>query len=135
MAKGAVAALDKAGIEHGVGKKIMPSYKTKRIASMMVEVISDILANEAKAMDEIYSWLAKSGAKKALIHLDLDVLDPKELYAAVGNTGILSVENVINAINLISQNTEVVGLSIAEHLPKAQIKLKELLSNLPLIKE
>lgn len=43
--------------------------------------------------------------------------------------------NVINAINLISQNTQVVGLSVAEHLPKVQIKLKELLSNLPLIKE
>ena len=40
-----------------------------------------------------------------------------------------------NAINLISQNTQVVGLSVAEHLPKVQIKLKELLSNLPLIKE
>lgn len=44
-------------------------------------------------------------------------------------------ENVINAINLISQNTEVVGFSVVWHLPKAQIKLKELLSNLPLIKE
>lgn len=86
-------------------------------------------------MSEIRAWLAKSGAKKALIHLDLDALNPKELYAAVGNTGILSVENVINAINLISQNAQVVGLSVAEHLPKAQIKLKELLSNLPLIKE
>lgn len=44
-------------------------------------------------------------------------------------------ENVINAINLISQNAQVVGFSVAEHLPKVQIKLKELLSNLPLIKE
>ena len=86
-------------------------------------------------MDELRAWLVKSGAKKALIHLDLDVLDPKELYAAVGNTGILSVANVINAINLISQNAQVVGLSVAEQLPKVQIKLKELLSNLPLIKE
>lgn len=43
--------------------------------------------------------------------------------------------NVINAINLISQNTQVVGFSAVWHLPKVQIKLKELLSNLPLIKE
>lgn len=77
----------------------------------------------------------KKRGEKVLIHLDLDVLDPKELYAAVGNTGILSVANVINVINSISQNTQVVGLSVAEHLPKVQIKLKELLSNLPLIKE
>ncbi len=86
-------------------------------------------------MSEIHAWLAKSGAKKALIHLDLDALNPKELYAAVGDTGILSVANVINTINLISQNAQVVGLSVVWHLPKVQIKLKELLSNLPLIKE
>ena len=42
--------------------------------------------------------------------------------------------NVINAINLISQNAQVVGLSVAEHLPKVQIKLKELLSNLRSLK-
>ena len=95
----------------------------------------DILADEAKAMSEIRAWLAQSGVKKALIHLDLDVLDPKELYVAVGDTGVLSITQTINAINLISQNAEVVGLTIAEHLPKAQIKLNELLKNLPLIKK
>lgn len=95
----------------------------------------DIVENEAKAIDEIRAWLAQSGAKKALIHLDLDVLNPKELYIAVGDTGVLSIANVINAINAVSANTEVVGLSVAEHLPKAQIKLKEMLKNLPLIKQ
>lgn len=120
----------------GLNSNEAQHYNDRR-ESLGIQAIwgKDILANETKAMSEIRAWLAKSGAKKALIHLDLDVLDPKELYAAVGNTGILSVENVINAINLISQNTQVVGLSVAEHLPKVQIKLKELLSNLPLIKE
>lgn len=95
----------------------------------------DIVENEAKAIDEIRAWLAQSGAKKALIHLDLDVLNPKELYIAVGDTGVLNIENVLNAINAVSESTEVVGLSVAEHLPKAQIKLKEMLKNLPLIKQ
>lgn len=120
----------------GLNSNEAQHYNDRR-ESLGIQAIwgKDILANEAKAMSEIHAWLAKSGATKALIHLDLDVLDPQELYAAVGNTGILSVENVKNVINLISQNTQVVGLSVAEHLPKAQIKLKELLSNLPLIKE
>ena len=94
----------------------------------------DILADEAKAVAQIRAWLGQSKARKVLIHLDLDVLDPKEIYAAVGDTGVLSVANVVNAINSISQNAEVVGLTIAEHFPKAQIKLKELLKNLPFIK-
>ena len=120
----------------GLNSNEAQHYNDRR-ESLGIQAIwgKDILANEAKAMSQIRAWLAKSGAKKALIHLDLDALNPKELYAAVGNTGILSVANVINAINLISQNAQVVGLSVAEHLPKVQIKLKELLSNLPLIKE
>lgn len=120
----------------GLNSNEAQHYNDRR-ESLGIQAIwgKDIVENEAKAMSEIRAWLVKSGAKKALIHLDLDVLDPKELYAAVGNTGILSVANVMNVINLISQNTQVVGLSVAEHLPKVQIKLKELLSNLPLIKE
>ena len=51
----------------------------------------DIVSDEANSLAKIRAWLKQSGAKKALIHLDLDVLDPKELYAAVGDTGILSI--------------------------------------------
>ena len=94
----------------------------------------DIFANEAKAMSEIRAWVAQSRAKKVLIHLDLDVLNPKELYIAVGDSGILSTAQVVSAINAVSQNAEVVGLTIAEHLPKTEIKLKELISKLPLIR-
>lgn len=81
------------------------------------------------------AWLKERGITKVLIHLDLDVLNPKELYVAVGDSGILNVANVLNAINALSQNAEVVGLTIAEHLPKAELQLKAMLKNLPLIKE
>lgn len=118
----------------GLNSNEAEHYKARR-ENLGIASISgnDIVGDEAKALDEIRAWLAQSGAKKALIHLDLDVLNPKELYVAVGDTGILSVENVINAINVVSESTEVVGLTIAEHLPKAQIKLKEMFKNLPLI--
>ena len=120
----------------GLNSNEAQHYNDRR-ESLGIQAIwgKDILADEAKAMSEICAWLAQSGAKKVLIHLDLDVLNPKELYVAVGDTGVLSIAQTINAINLISQNAEVVGLTIAEHLSKAQIKLNELLKNLPLIKE
>lgn len=70
-----------------------------------------------------------------MIHLDLDVLDARELYIAVGNTGQMSLEQVMRVINDIAAQYEVVGLTIAEHLPKAHIKLRRLLENLPLVKE
>ncbi|RDU58223.1 arginase family protein, partial [Helicobacter sp. MIT 14-3879] len=86
----------------------------------------------AQDSSKILEWLKGSGAKKVMIHLDLDVLDSKELYVAVGNTGQMKIEQVGNIINEIARDYELVGLSIAEHLPKAQIKLKRLLENLPL---
>ena len=91
-------------------------------------------SDEIKALSQIKAWIKQCGAKKVAIHLDLDVLNPKELYVAVGNTGILSVSQVINAINTANESAEIVGLTIAEHFPKAQIQLKTLLENLPLIK-
>lgn len=89
----------------------------------------------AKDSNKVLEFLRQSGAKKVLIHLDLDVLDPNELYVAVGNTGEMKIAQVARVINDIVKDYEVVGLTIAEHLPKAQIKLKGLLESLPLIKE
>lgn len=110
-------------------------YKARREALGIQSVDGTaFVSDEAKALSSIKAWLGQCGAKKALIHLDLDVLNPKELYVAVGDTGVLSIANVINAINAVSANTEVIGLTVAEHLPKAQIQLKHLLENLPLIK-
>lgn len=97
----------------------------------------EFMRNEAEALGEISAWVksrGQSGVKKMLIHLDLDVLNPRELYIAVGDSGVLTVAQVISAINAVSENAEVVGLTIAEHFPKAQLQLKELLKNLPLIR-
>ena len=111
-------------------------YNARR-ESLGVHSISgnDIISDEAKAMSAISAWLKERGITKVLIHLDLDVLNPKELYVAVGDSGILSITNVINAMSALSQNAEVVGLTVAEHLPKAELQLKAMLKNLPLIKE
>lgn len=89
----------------------------------------------AKDSSKVLEFLRQSGAKKIMIHLDLDVLDANELYVAVGNTGEMKIAEVSRLINDIAKDYEVVGLTIAEHLPKAQIKLKALLESLPLIKE
>lgn len=102
--------------------------------------ISEILGekfvqNEKTALNEMLTWLQNCKAKKLVIHLDLDVLDPKELYVAVGDSGILSVANVLNIINALDKQCEIVALSIAEHLPKTELKLKALLENLPFIKK
>ena len=119
----------------GLNSNEAQHYNDRR-ESLGIQAIwgKDIVENEAKALSAIRAWVAQSRAKKVLIHLDLDVLNPKDLYIAVGDSGILSTAQVVSAINAVSQNAEVVGLTIAEHLPKTEIKLKELISKLPLIR-
>ena len=69
------------------------------------------------------------------IHLDLDVLDPAEIIAAVGvSPNGMKIDEVIKAINFISEKKELVGLTIAEHLPRIEIMIKNLINSLPLIK-
>ena len=80
----------------------------------------------------ILESLKHTKATKIAIHLDLDVLDSKELYVAVGNTGKLKLKHVTEILTMVRQNYEVVGFSIVELMPKELIKLQSLLRNLPL---
>lgn len=97
--------------------------------------LESLSPGEAEDSAKVMQWLEKIGAKKLMIHLDLDVLDPSELYAAVGNTGKMRIAHVVQIIQDAAKEYDVVGLTIAEHLPQVQIKLKRLLENLPLLKQ
>lgn len=111
------------------------SNEAEHYASRQKEFgLKSLLADEVDC-PKILEWLKSLGCKKVMIHLDLDVLDAKELYIAVGNTGKLSIAQVSQIIQNVAREYDVVGLSIAEHFPKAQIKLRGLLQDLPLIKE
>ena len=62
-------------------------------------------------------------------------MDPNDLKAAVGaDPNGLKIDEVIRIINNIAAEYDVVGLTIAEHLPRVAIKLKNILSQLPLLK-
>lgn len=83
----------------------------------------------------VREWLRACGASKVVVHFDMDVLDPNEIIAAVGVVpdGIKMAE-VVRVINDIAQEKEIVGLTIAEPMPRIAIRLKNMLSRLPLLK-
>ena len=89
----------------------------------------------ADSSDLIIKWLKECGASKVLIHFDLDVLEPKELIAAVGvvENG-MKIKEVVRVINDIAKEKEIVGLTIAEHMPRVEIMMKNILDKLPLMK-
>lgn len=89
----------------------------------------------AQNSDAIKSWLKACGASKVVIHFDMDVLDPAEIIAAVGtDPDGMKMEEVIRGINDIAAEKELVGLTIAEPMPRTAIRIKNMLNQLPLLK-
>ena len=88
-----------------------------------------------KDSDSVREWLKSCGASKVMIHLDMDVLDPEEIIAAVGvSPNGMKMAEVVRVINDIAQEKEIIGLTVAEPMPRTAIRIKEMLSKLPLLK-
>lgn len=92
---------------------------------------SDVAQNSSVIMQ----WLKNTGVSKVVIHFDLDVLDPKEIIAAVGVVPDgMKIDEVVRVINDISAEYDIVGLTIAEPMPRVAIKIRNMLNELPLLK-
>ncbi|MDC0610694.1 arginase family protein [Vibrio sp.] len=102
------------------------------------EVKSDIIS--------IQKWIEEEQIKVLAIHLDLDVLSisdfgsllftnpnvPADAYEGIAQ-GKLTMSEVLKVIKVASENTKVVGIGVAEHLPWDSLNLKQMLEELPLI--
>lgn len=89
----------------------------------------------AQNSETIHEWLKSCGASRVLIHFDMDVLDPTEIIAVVGVVpGGMKLAEVVRVINDIAKEKEVVGLTVAEPMPRIAIRMKEMLNQLPLLK-
>lgn len=88
----------------------------------------------ARSSDAVREWLKACGASKVVIHLDLDVLDPNEIITAVGtDPDGMKLDEVVRVINDIAEEKDIVGLTIAEHMPRTAIRIKNMLNRLPLL--
>lgn len=92
-------------------------------------------ARVAQNSTAVLDWLKTTGASKVVIHFDLDALDPAEIIAAVGtDPDGLKIETVVRVINDIAKEYDIVGLTIAEPMPRVAIKKKNMLNQMPLLK-
>ncbi|WP_278347441.1 arginase family protein [Helicobacter pullorum] len=104
--------------------------KKERCEEIGVKYLSP---EESRDSTKLLEWLKSRGKSKVVVHFDLDVLDPSELIMAVGvvENG-LKIAEVVNLINAINTNYDLVGLTIAEHMPRVAIKLRNMMRELPL---
>ncbi len=85
--------------------------------------------------EKVIEWLRNTGASNVAIHFDMDVLDPNEIIAAVGVVPDgLKIAEVVRVINDVAKEKNLVGLTVAEPMPRTAIILKEMLNQLPLLK-
>lgn len=89
----------------------------------------------AETSQPVIDWLKKSGKSKVMVHFDMDVMDSADILAAVadGPAGGLKLKEVVRLINDIAATKELVALTVAEPMPRLVIRLKKMLSQLPLI--
>ena len=85
--------------------------------------------------EKVIEWLRNTGASNVAIHFDMDVLDPNEIIAAVGVVpGGMKIAEVVRVINDVAKEKNLVGLTVAEPMPRTAIILKDMLNQLPLLK-
>ena len=89
----------------------------------------------AEDSSAILEWLKSTGVSKVVIHFDLDVLDPAEIIAGVGvEPDGMKINEAVRVINHIASEYDLIGLTVAEPMPRVAIKIRNMLNQLPLIK-
>ena len=89
----------------------------------------------AEDSSAILEWLKSTGVSKVVIHFDLDVLDPAEIIAGVGvEPDGMKINEAVRVINDIASEYDLIGLTVAEPMPRVAIKIRNMLIQLPLIK-
>ena len=107
-------------------------YIKERVKELRLTHFSpETLSQDSKVL---LDWLRSNGKKKVMIHFDMDVLDPADILAAVadGPEGGLKLKEAVRIINDIANEFELITLTVAEPMPRIAIRLKRMLSELPL---
>lgn len=84
--------------------------------------------------EPLLEWLRATGASRVAIHFDVDTIDSRELPLGLGLVpGGLSPAQTHRVIADLGQAADVVGLSVAELVPRELLGLGEVLAGLPLV--
>ncbi|MBO8416173.1 MAG: arginase family protein [Proteobacteria bacterium] len=84
--------------------------------------------------DKLIAFLQQCPCSKVVVHFDLDVLDPADIFCAVGNVpNGLKLQQCVELIKTAALYKDLVGLTVAELLPRTVIRLTNALKELPLI--
>ena len=76
----------------------------------------------------LFDWLKASGCSRIAIHLDVDVVDSNETIFGLGaEPDVLTSNEARRLVADVSVIADVVGLTIAEFIPRQVIRLQQVL--------
>lgn len=82
----------------------------------------------------LVDWLRGTGASRVAIHFDVDTIDSNEVQFGLGaDVGGLTSLQARRVVEDISKEVEVVGLTIAEFIPRQVMHLQNVLGGFPLL--
>jgi arginase len=87
-----------------------------------------------ESSDDLLEWLADTGCHRAVIHFDVDTVDSNEIVLGLGPepAGLASAQ-ARRIVGDVEKVIDVVGLTIAEFIPRQVMHLQQLLGGFPLI--
>ncbi|MGL5721334.1 MAG: arginase family protein [Brevinema sp.] len=124
----------------GLIKEDLRGYEATSLDNLNIPIVSP---EELKINSHsLTKWINENNITKLAVHFDLDVLDradfrsntcakphmsKEEFGAAMGE---LSLNQIVKILGDVSNSAEIVGLSIAEHMPWDAINLRKALSHI-----
>jgi len=82
----------------------------------------------------LLEWLTSTGCSRVAIHFDVDTIDSMEIVLGLGaEPGGLTGTQVRRIVADLTDASDVVGLTIAEYIPRQVMHLQMLLDGFPLI--
>jgi arginase len=82
----------------------------------------------------LLAWLTDTGCTRVAIHFDVDTIDSNEIVLGLGaEPNGLTSGQVRRIVTDIDQAADVVGLTIAEFIPRQVMHLRQIVKGFPLI--
>jgi arginase len=83
----------------------------------------------------LVDWIRSTGCSKVAVHFDLDVIDSDEIaFGMAREPNGLSKATALEALAAIAATADLVGLTVAEFVPRQAMVLRSILNSIPLIK-
>lgn len=118
--------------------------EAEKIILKELEIDYQIQTTQRITPASIQQWLTTNNFSKVVIHFDLDVLDPNEFRSLYfmepgvtefpSKSGKMTLAEVQKTVQSISEQSEIVGLTIAEYLPWDAENLKNFLTEISIFK-